>query len=57
MDEDPPTLTYVLSGADADSFDFDSTTGQLKTKAALDHEDKANLYGDGDRHRWQRCRR
>ena len=39
--EDPPrALTYVLSGADADSFGFDSTTGRLKTKAALDHEDK-----------------
>ena len=35
-------LTYDLSDADADaaSFDIDSTTGQLKTKAALDHEDK-----------------
>ena len=35
------TLTYgLLSGADADSFDIESTTGQLKTKAALDHETK-----------------
>ena len=34
------TLTYGLRGADAASFDIDSTTGQLKTKAALDHETK-----------------
>ena len=33
------TLTYgLLPGADAASFDIESTTGQLKTKAALDHE-------------------
>ena len=36
------TLTYgLLPGADAASFDIESTTdGQLKTKAALDHETK-----------------
>ena len=33
------TFTYgLLPGADAASFDIESTTGQLKTKAALDHE-------------------
>ena len=37
------TLTYTLSGIDAVSFDIDSTTGQLKTKAALDYETK-NAY-------------
>ena len=37
------TLTYTLSGTDAASFDIDSTTGQLKTKAALDYETK-NSY-------------
>ena len=37
------TLTYTLSGTDAASFDIDSTTGQLKTKAALDYEIK-NAY-------------
>ena len=37
------TLTYTLSGADAASFEIDSTTGQLKTKAALDYETK-NTY-------------
>ena len=31
-------VTYTLGGADAGSFDIDSTTGQLKTKAALDYE-------------------
>ena len=35
------TLTYTLGGTDAASFDIDSTTGQLKTKAALDAETKA----------------
>ena len=35
------TLTYgLLRGADAASFDIDSMTGQLKTKAALDYETK-----------------
>ena len=37
------TLTYTLSGTDAASFEIDSTTGQLKTKAALDYETK-NTY-------------
>lgn len=35
--------SYLLGGADANSFDIDGTTGQLKTKAALDYEDK-NSY-------------
>ena len=34
------TLTYTLGGADAGSFDIESTTGQLMTKAALDFETK-----------------
>ena len=37
------TLTYTLSGTDAASFEIDGTTGQLKTKAALDYETK-NSY-------------
>ncbi|MXZ79908.1 MAG: T9SS type A sorting domain-containing protein, partial [Gammaproteobacteria bacterium] len=37
------TLTYTLRGTDAAAFDIDSTTGQLKTKAALDYETK-NTY-------------
>ena len=35
------SLTYTLGGTDAASFDIDSSTGQLKTKAALDKETKA----------------
>ena len=34
------SLTYALSGVDAASFDIEQTTGQLKTKAALDYEMK-----------------
>ncbi len=40
--EDDP-LTYKLAGTDTDVFDFDTETGQLKTKAALDYETK-NSY-------------
>ena len=40
-DEDP--LTYKLAGTDADSFDLDTFTGRLRTKAALDYEHK-NSY-------------
>ena len=32
------TLTYSLGGTDAASFDIDASTGQLITKAPLDHE-------------------
>ena len=42
-DADNDTLTYTLSGTDASSFGIDRTTGQLKTKAALDYETK-NSY-------------
>ncbi len=37
-DQDGDSLTYTLEGADAASFDIDSSTGQLQTKAALDYE-------------------
>ena len=37
-DADDDELTYTLGGSDAASFDFDSSTGQLKTKAKLDRE-------------------
>ena len=37
-DPDNDTLTYSLGGTDASSFAIVSTTGQLKTKAALDYE-------------------
>ena len=39
-DADNDTLTYTLSGTDASSFDIDRTTGQLKTRSALDYETK-----------------
>ena len=42
-DDSDDTLTYTLSGTDAAAFEIDSTTGQLKTKAALDYETK-NSY-------------
>ncbi len=34
------TLTYSLEGTDAASFAIDGTTGQLRTRAPLDHETK-----------------
>ena len=37
------TPAYTLGGTDADFFDIDALTGQLQTKAALDHEVK-NSY-------------
>ena len=37
-DADGDTLIYSLEGTDAASFNIDSGTGQLKTKAALDYE-------------------
>ena len=39
-DDDGDTLTYTLGVTDAASFDIESTTGQLKTKATLDFETK-----------------
>ena len=41
-DADNDTLTYSLSGTDADSFSIVSTSGQLQTSAALDFETKAS---------------
>ena len=35
------TLTYTLGGADAASFDIVSTSGQIRTKSALDEETKS----------------
>ncbi len=37
-DADNDTLTYSLDAAGAESFDIDASTGQLRTKAALDYE-------------------
>ena len=42
-DVDGDTLTYTLSGTDAIAFRINSTTGQLRTSAALDYETKS-LY-------------
>ena len=41
-DDDSATLTYTLEGADADSFQIISTTGQIQTKPGVtyDHETK-----------------
>ena len=39
---DGDTLTYTLGGIDGESFDIDSTTGQLQTKATLDIETKSS---------------
>ena len=41
-DVDGDTLTYSLSGTDAASFDIDTSTGQIQTKAALDYESKTS---------------
>ena len=40
-DREDDTLTYSLRGVDAESFDIDPATGQLLTKAPLDHEAQA----------------
>ena len=39
-DMDKDTLTYSLGGVDAGSFTINTTTGQLRTNAALDYETK-----------------
>ena len=43
-DRDGDTLTYTLEGTDADSFDILSTSdgGQIRTSAALNHEEKSS---------------
>ena len=41
-DADDDTLEYTLSGTDASSFGIGSTTGQLRTSAALDYERKTS---------------
>ena len=59
-DPENDTLTYSLQGTDAASFDIDTSTGQIETKAALDHEtndiyhvavfvrDSKNIHGNSD---------
>ena len=41
-DADDDTLTYFISGTDADIFSIDETSGQLETKAVLDYETKSS---------------
>ena len=62
-DPEDDALAYKLAGTAADTFDLDSATGQLKTKAALDYEsrnsytiivevrDGKNPEGEADRRR------
>ena len=38
-DDTGATLTYSLGGTDASHFNLDTSSGQLKTKSALDYED------------------
>ena len=40
-DADGDTLRYSLSGTDASAFSINSSTGQLRTRAALDYETKS----------------
>ncbi len=59
-DADSDRLTYSISGADAALFDVVASSGQLRTKAALDHEsrdsysftmsvhDGKDIYGNSD---------
>ena len=41
-DPEGNTLTYSLGGTDADAFDIDSDSGQLRTSAALDYETRSS---------------
>ena len=41
-DAENDTLTYTLGGPDAGSFDIEASSGQLKTKAALDFETQSS---------------
>ena len=41
-DTENDTLTYSLDATSAASFDIDASSGQLRTKAALDFEDKSS---------------
>ena len=42
LDDDGDAMTYALSGGDAAAFDIDAGSGQIRTKAALDHETKSS---------------
>ena len=45
-DGDTTTLTYGLEGPHADLFSFDTRSGQIRTKAPLNHEDPRCGYVD-----------
>ena len=45
-DPESEGLTYSLAGVDAGSFDVGPLTGQIKTKALLDHEAPSDVGGD-----------
>ena len=41
-DEDDDTLEYSISGTDASSFSFNTSTGQLMTNSTLDYDDQSS---------------
>ena len=43
-DPDADTLTYSLSGTDANDFSINTSTGQVRTQAALDYETKDTYH-------------
>ena len=45
-DPESDGLTYSLAGDDAGSFEIEPITGQIKTKALLDHESPSDIGGD-----------
>ena len=47
-DADRDLLTYTLEGTDAASFAIVATSGQIRTREPLNHEEKAELLGDGE---------
>ena len=47
-DGDTTTLTYRMDGPDADLFNFNTRTGQIRTKAPLNHEDPQCGYDATD---------
>ena len=49
-DLDTTTLTYDLGGPHADLFSFDTRSGQIRTKAPLNHEDARCGYVDETLH-------
>ena len=53
-DDNNDTLTYVLGGTDAASFDMDTGSGQLMTLAALGLRDQGHLLRHGGSQRLRR---